>query len=192
MLKNAVFSRAHAAYRGAAALRAVAVSRPFCIDKLVGRDTVMPSLPCRSVAALLVAAGLLLVSKSAAWSHGLSWRPLNSVDVLAFEARYSTGAPVSFADVLIHCPQEGGVELQNGRTDRHGRFAFIPDKDGDWRVELDAGMGHRLEFAMRSGPQDETPNKVQPKPSVLVLALLGVSLLLNVFFLLGRLRRTGA
>lgn len=58
-------------------------------------------------------------------------------------AQYSDGEPMSWSEVRITAP-DADIEFQNGRTDRNGRFMFLPDVQGAWNVVVQDGMGHRL------------------------------------------------
>lgn len=53
-----------------------------------------------------------------------------------------TGDPIPFADVQIFAPDNDSVEFANGRTDRAGRFAFVPNRSGSWKVRLEMESDH--------------------------------------------------
>jgi len=40
------------------------------------------------------------------------------------------------------------VAFQSGRADAAGRFAFVPDRAGDWHVVVDDELGHRREVVV--------------------------------------------
>lgn len=52
------------------------------------------------------------------------------------------GDPIIFAEVKIYAPQNDSIEFANGRTDRVGRFAFVPDRPGMWTVRLVVESDH--------------------------------------------------
>lgn len=58
------------------------------------------------------------------------------------KASYADETPMSFADVEIFSPFESKLEHQNGRTDKNGCFAFLPDRQGVWTVFVNDGKGH--------------------------------------------------
>jgi nickel transport protein len=58
-------------------------------------------------------------------------------------AQYDTGEPMSYAKVEIYAP-DSQAKFQTGRTDRNGKFSFIPDVPGEWKVIVDDEMDHRL------------------------------------------------
>lgn len=146
-------------------------------------------------AALLCAAGILLFSV-AALAHGVSYQRLQADGAKAFQAVYSSGEPVAYGEVVIFGPEDDVVEFQNGRTDKHGVFAFIPDGSGIWNVEVNAGMGHKLSFEMSVTPQDavvneqtNTSGKIDSGFSKTLRAILGISILFNIVFLIARIKR---
>ncbi|HOE96737.1 MAG TPA: hypothetical protein PLS90_07520 [Candidatus Sumerlaeota bacterium] len=97
----------------------------------------------KSFRGLLLAAGVWSIAICAA-AHGLHL----SVDVRADHVRiagaYENGTPLAGATVAIFAPQRE-EPYQEGRTDPAGRFAFIPDAGGRWRIRLDDSSGHVLE-----------------------------------------------
>ncbi len=117
---------------------------------------------------------------------------------------YSDGQPMAYAEVLVYGPGDAKVEFQNGRTDKNGVFAFVPDRTGPWRVVCNDGMGHRAEYASElvsgndaktnESPAQQTMQEPVVKPVVKSVvkpvvkqtaplwlkALLGVSLLFNL------------
>lgn len=66
---------------------------------------------------------------------------------ICITARYDTEEAMSYAKVTIRSPEKG-LDFQTGRTDRNGRFCFLPDKTGEWEVIVADGMGHRLKLAV--------------------------------------------
>jgi nickel transport protein len=74
-------------------------------------------------------------------AHGMVWEiaPRQTVVILA---TYDDGEAMAYAAVKVFAPGESQIEHQNGRTDKNGNFAFMPDAPGPWRIILDGGMGH--------------------------------------------------
>ena len=83
--------------------------------------------------ALALVGGLLLTLLSQqASAHTASGRVLNGKAAIA-EFQFSNGSPMAFADVKVFAPSS---ELWlAGRADGAGRFAFMPDKPGQWTLE---------------------------------------------------------
>lgn len=89
-------------------------------------------------------AGLLwlLLLPSLALGHGIELSAGRGAAAWA-RGEYSGGEPMSFAKARVLGPD--GQTHQVGNTDAQGRFAWLPDRDGPWRVALDDGQGHRGE-----------------------------------------------
>jgi nickel transport protein len=79
---------------------------------------------------------------SVVWSHGTRGFT-ESAPGIRVKAEYDDGEPMSFAEVQVTAPENGGV-FQTGHTDRNGSFMFSPDQPGKWRIAIGDGMGHRL------------------------------------------------
>ena len=90
----------------------------------------------------LVVVGALL--PCALLAHGIT-RSVESGKAMVVTALYDGGEPISYATVRVYAPGDRSVEFQNGRTDKNGRFAFIPSEKGEWLVRLDDGTGHAFE-----------------------------------------------
>ncbi|GBC61402.1 hypothetical protein DENIS_2362 [Desulfonema ishimotonii] len=136
---------------------------------------------------LTVLSGLSL--PSTLWAHGVGYRVLESTDrAVVVECYYSDGKPMSYAETLVFGPKDSDIEYQNGRTDRHGRFAFFPDINGTWRIETGDGMGHKVEGtaevrAAEAGKKEAVSvakGGTAEKPPVTLGAFLGVSLIFNL------------
>ena len=163
----------------------------------------MHSFYTRSVAAIALTA-LLLFGAAQAQAHALyaahSWQ--GTVALVQFA--YAGGAVPTYAKVEVYSPADAKVEFQNGRTDAQGRFAFMPDTPGQWRIIMADNMGHRVEHAVdvdagQGAAQGAAQS--QGKPSAAVASpgvggftmplriLLGLSLLANMALGAAALRR---
>ena len=111
----------------------------------------MHSFYTRSVAAIALTA-LLLFGAAQAQAHALyaahSWQ--GTVALVQFA--YAGGDVPTYAKVEVYSPADSKVEFQNGRTDAQGRFAFMPDAQGQWRIIMADNMGHRVEHAVDVSP----------------------------------------
>ncbi|MDR2802939.1 MAG: hypothetical protein LBB22_01455 [Treponema sp.] len=118
--------------------------------------------------------------------------------------KYSTGEPISFAKIKLFPPStvEKNVESLVSITDRNGNFCFIPDEEGDWRVDMEDGMGHKGSIVVNA-VFEQGGDQIEPErgggrtaghiPLAFNIAL-GLSLLLNIFggwYLLGNRRKSG-
>ena len=159
----------------------------------------MHSFYTRSVAPLAIAA-LLLFGAAQAQAHALyaahSWQ--GTVALVQFA--YAGGQVPTYAKVEVYGPADANVEFQNGRTDAQGRFAFMPDTPGQWRIIMADNMGHRVEHAVDASAGQGAAQS-QGKPSAAVASpgvggftmplriLLGLSLLANMALGAAALRR---
>lgn len=87
-----------------------------------------------------VLAGLIALLPAAGWAHGTGSR-VTSDRAVVLDLHYSDGEAMSYADVKVFAPSET-VAFLHGRADRLGRAAFVPDRDGEWRVEGRDAEGH--------------------------------------------------
>jgi len=130
-------------------------------------------------------------------AHGTDYRVLEAAPVIVAEFFYSDNEPLRYAEVLVFSPENDTVEYQNGRTDKNGRFAFTPEKPGEWRVKVNDGMGHAVQASINVKPDesedtgeaagnriDALAEKQGPAPgqaSTIIKIIFGLSLLLNIF-----------
>ncbi len=146
----------------------------------------------------LLAFGLFAVfnglSAPCAEAHGTGHRVIRDAGALAVESFYSDREPMSYAEVKLYGPSDAVIEYQNGRTDKNGRFAFLPDQEGTWRIEVGDGMGHLMmaEIDVKNPEKAETPSGETPvavdvaRPGIPMSwkAALGLSLIANLNMLL--------
>ena len=90
----------------------------------------------RAMVAALWAAGAL-------FGHDLGVGTRVAGEAVLVTAVYGGSEPAVFCQVSIFSPGKAESEFQTGRTDARGRFAFLPDGPGTWRVVVDDEMGHR-------------------------------------------------
>lgn len=117
--------------------------------------------------ALAVLAAALLL---AGFAHGLELSLSGDDGPRIVTARYAAGSPAADADVVVTAPMAGAgsadaVAWQTGRTDPMGRFAFVPDRPGEWRVSVDDGQGHRAEVTFVVGAEAEAEIEVSDQSS---------------------------
>lgn len=88
--------------------------------------------------------------------HGLELELASEGPYRVVTATYAAGTPAPDADVVVEAPG-GDTEgaWQTGRTDPMGRFVFAPDRDGEWRVTVDDGQGHRAVLTFSVTPASE-------------------------------------
>lgn len=142
----------------------------------------------RCLSALAALAAVLWAA--AAGAHGLYATAEPDAAAVVVRFAYSSGEAMSYAEVKVFAPGGGDLEHQNGRTDARGRFAFVPDRDGDWSVRASDGMGHRTETTVTVGGA----GSVAPAPPAagggdLRAVFLGLSLIANICLLAALVHR---
>lgn len=148
---------------------------------------------------MLLAAGLLVCGPAAASAHGTGYRLLDDSPSVALEFYYSTGGAMSYLEAKVYSPGDEKFAHQTGRTDALGRFAFVPDAAGVWRVVVRDDEGHLAEAvaevpAERFGPSAASlaagAQTAPPAGTPLYLrAALGVSIIFNLALAPGFLRK---
>ncbi|NTV04152.1 ABC transporter permease [bacterium] len=130
-------------------------------------------------AAPLLAFIALFAAAAPAAAHGLDHRVTGDRAVVV-TLTYDDGAPFSFESCEVTPPAED-TPSQVGRTDRHGRVVFLPDRAGDWRVRVMAEDGHGADLTVPVGA-DLLPAASGPAgPSRFAKIVTGVSVLFGIF-----------
>jgi nickel transport protein len=106
------------------------------------------------------------------------------------EFYYSTGEAMAYLEARVFSPSSPSDpknSFQSGRTDEFGRYSFIPDTTGKWRVTVNDPEGHRAEASIEVGDDFFTDtggvaaSGGSPRGAELILrALLGVSVIFNI------------
>lgn len=129
---------------------------------------------------LAVMAGLIFFPAHAR-AHGVGYRH-SELKAIPLEFFYSTGEKMSYCEARVFSPNDEKFAAQTGRTDEQGRFAFVPDSAGEWRVIVRDNEGHQCSASITVG---ETLSASQEESSLpqgielLIRALLGVSVIFN-------------
>ncbi len=76
-------------------------------------------------------------------AHGVNYT-IDKTEAMIIRVEYDDGEPMRYAEVKIFAPDDQKLEYQNGRTDKLGRFAFYPTKEGEWKITVSDGMGHGI------------------------------------------------
>ena len=154
----------------------------------------------RNMAAIVLGALLSLVA-SQAQAHALYAAHTWQGAVALVQFAYAGGEQPTYAKVEVYSPADSKVEFQNGRTDAQGRFAFMPDAPGQWRIIMADNMGHRVEHAVDVSA-DPTAQQADVKNagdaaatpgvggfSIPLRILLGLSIIANIALAAALLRR---
>ncbi len=137
--------------------------------------------------------GLIFLFNGEILAHGTGYRQIN-LKAIPLEFFYSTGEKMSYREVKVFSPKDSKFPIQTGRTDEEGRFAFIPDVSGDWKVIVRDEEGHQCEAKINltslSSDDDISPYRGHnvARGSMAKEAILGVSFIFNmaVFVILFR------
>ena len=106
----------------------------------------------RGFSLFLLCACLVMTNARLASAHALRAAEIPQGQAVVMQFAYSTGEVPAYANVEVYGPTDAGMEFQNGRTDAQGRFAFVPNAPGQWRVIMADNMGHRVEHAVDVSP----------------------------------------
>ena len=136
-----------------------------------------------------------------ALAHGVGYRS-SAFPPVALEFFYSTGEAMSYREARVFSPADDRFANQTGRTDAGGRFAFVPDVAGLWRVIVKDEEGHQATAEINVTEAElggtQTQNRTEPAAGsdnppegmeLVIRALLGVSLLFNVTAFVSLTRR---
>lgn len=98
---------------------------------------------------LIGLAAALLLWPVACPAHGVS-TSCREGRAMVIEAAYDDGEPMDYVKVRIQGPD--GRTFQVGNTDGHGRFAWVPDRSGQWTITTTDGMGHQAATKVQAAP----------------------------------------
>jgi len=109
---------------------------------------------------------------SHAWAHGVVYE-LKEGKTVIIKVNYDDGEPMSYAEVKIFSPDNKDIEHQNGRTDKNGCFAFLPDQIGKWKVIVNEGTGHGVvkEVEIKEAIKIEATTKGWPRWQKLITGI---------------------
>lgn len=86
---------------------------------------------------------ILLLSALPALAHGLIIDAELAQPDVVLSTSYGLGLPTADANVRVYSPADSATPSFEGQTDIDGGFRFAPSMEGDWRVIVDDGYGHR-------------------------------------------------
>ena len=144
---------------------------------------------------LAFTAGLFLLITGEIFAHGTGYRN-SQFEAVALEFMYSTGEAMSYREARVFSPNDEKFAYQSGRTDEKGRFAFVPDVPGKWRVIVRDEEGHQCTAeinitAENLNPKNESQNQNQASTilngyEIFMRSILGVSLIFNIALIIRR------
>ena len=97
--------------------------------------------------------GLVLLCAQPGWSHGAI---ATVSQTFLVEASYSSGQPMSLAQVAVYSPDSPDEPWTLGQTNEQGEFEFSPDIDGRWDVVI-RQAGHGTTVSVPVQTQAATP-----------------------------------
>lgn len=85
---------------------------------------------------------IILLSCNLLLAHGIRVETVMNHPYVTLKASFSPRSLLSDAYVEIHAPSSVAI-FQKGHTDSKGRFVFMPDEAGEWKVLIDDEKGHK-------------------------------------------------
>ncbi len=90
---------------------------------------------------IILAALILFAFNITLMAHAIRFEVDKKSPAVIVQAGFSGTSPLVDAKVEIFAPGSDKA-YQTGRADQAGRFAFVPDEIGNWKVTFDDEMGH--------------------------------------------------
>ncbi len=81
-----------------------------------------------------------LAATTCVFGHGVEFSTFTGG--VGIEVAYEHGQPLVGASVHVYAPGSQDAPFQQGATDQNGRFTFVPDTSGAWKIDVDDGTGH--------------------------------------------------
>lgn len=136
------------------------------------------------IARIITGLAILVSLCSSSYAHGTGYRH-SSLRAVTLEFAYSTGEAMSYREARVYSPSDERFAYQSGRTDEFGRYAFIPNVKGEWRVIVRDEEGHQCEAKIDVTDEFLAGNdnlKVQTDSvsDIYTRAILGVSIIFNI------------
>ncbi|HNQ03208.1 MAG TPA: ABC transporter permease [Thiobacillaceae bacterium] len=125
---------------------------------------------------------LLSVGVPTAQAHDLQYTVTGGQAVVV-RLFYPDNTAFSFESYEIY-PRDGKLPVQVGRTDAHGRIAFLPDRAGQWRIRTFSADGHGLDFRLTTDATAGLSGSDKPFYERHARIVVGVALILGLFGLL--------
>lgn len=91
---------------------------------------------------MLLSILLVMVCTGSSLAHAIRMQIEENPPAVTVWAGFSAATPLIDATMEVIAP-DGETLFQSGRTDKQGRFAFLPHEAGEWTLKVDDGRGHR-------------------------------------------------
>ena len=139
----------------------------------------------------MIIPAMIFLSACEISAHGTGWR-YSQIEAVALEFMYSTGEAMSCREARVFSPNDEKFAYQSGRTDEKGRFSFVPDSPGKWRVIVRDEEGHQCttEIVISDKGEKVSESEIQSavinSTEIFIRSLLGVSLIFNIALIIRR------
>ena len=140
---------------------------------------------------LAVLTGLIFLFDGEISAHGTGYKH-SELKAAALEFMYSTGEKMSYCKAEVFSPKDEKFAFQSGRTDEQGRFSFVPDSEGTWKVTVRDEEGHQCTAEINITPEKNVNVNADNQggllvgTEILIRSLLGVSIIFNIAMLIYR------
>lgn len=125
---------------------------------------------------------LFLFCINLAFSHSLNY-VLEKNKALAISLFFEKNAPASWAEYKIYAPNST-MPYQQGKSDSGGVIAFYPNKQGEWKITLNADAGHgshHQEIFVNVKENEASKITNQPTFSKFQASLSGIGIIFGIF-----------
>jgi len=121
----------------------------------------------------------LCLSVGVVWGHGLH-HTVSEGEAVVITISYAEGMKFAHERYEIYRPGEE-VPFQSGTTDGLGRIAFVPDRDGDWRLRAFSKDGHGLDVRVSTSARGLELGSRDSRSGGHERIVLGVAIIIAVF-----------
>jgi nickel transport protein len=104
--------------------------------------------------------------------------------VVAVRVFYTADDPANYAEFEVYGPEGGDLPYQAGRTDRNGFVAFVPDRQGIWKVKVLGESAHGYHGVTVEVKVDKDLNLEsfkKPLAAQYTKFVTGISLIIGIF-----------
>jgi len=104
--------------------------------------------------------------------------------VAAVKVFYTADDPASYAEFEVYAPEGGDLPHQTGRTDRNGFVAFVPDRQGIWKVKVlgESAHGyHGVTIEVKIDKDMNLESFKKPLAAQYTKFVTGISLIIGIF-----------
>ncbi len=146
-----------------------------------GRTTVR----FHAVAVAVTGAAVLALTGASAMAHE-TLHEVQRGKAIAVRAWFADGEVLAYTTYEVYSPADPKLPWQQGRTDRAGWLAFVPDAPGAWRVKVLDASGHGLDLGIEAGAEAGASSPAPgaapwPTAAFVLRPLLGLAVIATVF-----------